>query len=146
MAVIRKATRAILFLILASSVLGQLDPELAANSKSLGGLDVSKAQAGSLSNAMNAGNLQKSSNLDTTMATKSLGKNRLGGPLKKRSPSPIRRDDLDTSPTPAPTGPSVDNTTVHITDENDFALLLPGWDGGESAVIRMCILSFSVRV
>ncbi|TBU47099.1 hypothetical protein BD309DRAFT_952578 [Dichomitus squalens] len=129
MTVLSKATVAALFLLLASDAFGKLDPQLTAHSKSLGGLDLSKAQVGSLTNAMSAGSLKKVGNRDTTMATKSIGKNRLGAPVKKRSPSPVRRDDLDTAPTPAPTGPSTDDTTVHITDENDFALLLPGRDG-----------------
>ncbi|KAK0458826.1 uncharacterized protein EV420DRAFT_1540743 [Desarmillaria tabescens] len=38
---------------------------------------------------------------------------------------PSRRQDLNTSPTPAPTGPSSSETTVHITDTSDFAILVP---------------------
>lgn len=42
-----------------------------------------------------------------------------------------KRDDyLDTRPTPAPTGDPSSGTTVHITDEDDFALLLPVLHGG----------------
>ncbi|KIM84484.1 hypothetical protein PILCRDRAFT_818055 [Piloderma croceum F 1598] len=43
----------------------------------------------------------------------------------KRDPSPSVDDALDSSPTPAPTGSRSPLTTVHITDESDFALLLP---------------------
>jgi hypothetical protein len=43
----------------------------------------------------------------------------------KRNPSPSADDALDSSPTPAPTGSDSPLTTVHITDESDFALLLP---------------------
>ncbi|EIW78119.1 hypothetical protein CONPUDRAFT_138551 [Coniophora puteana RWD-64-598 SS2] len=41
--------------------------------------------------------------------------------------TPTRRSaDLNTAPTPAPTGQSSPSTTVHIGSEGDFALLLPG--------------------
>ncbi|KAH7887224.1 hypothetical protein F5I97DRAFT_1874181 [Phlebopus sp. FC_14] len=43
--------------------------------------------------------------------------------------TPTRRQNLDTRPTPEPTGPSSSSTTVYITDENNFALLLPANDG-----------------
>ncbi|KAK0192698.1 hypothetical protein F5146DRAFT_1041120 [Armillaria mellea] len=39
--------------------------------------------------------------------------------------APSRRQDLNTSPTPAPTGPDSPDTTVHITNSSDFALLMP---------------------
>ena len=39
-------------------------------------------------------------------------------------------DTLNLKPTPAPTGTSSPGTTVHITDEHDFALLLPSRRGG----------------
>ncbi|RPD60303.1 hypothetical protein L226DRAFT_272877 [Lentinus tigrinus ALCF2SS1-7] len=43
---------------------------------------------------------------------------------RKRASKTIPRD-LDMRPTPEPTGVSSLTTTVHITDEHDFALLLP---------------------
>ncbi|KAK0203665.1 hypothetical protein DFS33DRAFT_1333051 [Desarmillaria ectypa] len=39
--------------------------------------------------------------------------------------APSRRQGLSTSPTPAPTGPSLSETTVHITSASDFAILVP---------------------
>ena len=42
--------------------------------------------------------------------------------------------DLDTRPTPEPTGASSSSTTVHITDEHDFALLLPNRSQGTCSV------------
>jgi len=44
---------------------------------------------------------------------------------------PSKRQDaeLDTRPTPEPTGSPSDSTTVHITSESDFSLLLPGRQG-----------------
>jgi hypothetical protein len=36
----------------------------------------------------------------------------------------------DSSPTPAPDGPSQDSTTVHITDPSNFAILLPRQGSG----------------
>lgn len=38
----------------------------------------------------------------------------------------------DPADTPAPTGESSPDTTVHISDTDDFALLLPSRDGGAS--------------
>ena len=55
-----------------------------------------------------------------------------------------KRDDaLDTRPTPAPTGDSSPGTTVHITNEHDFALLLPSVQGGTSdaATAPCCVLT-----
>lgn len=49
----------------------------------------------------------------------------------KRNPSPSVDDALDSSPTPAPTGSRSPLTTVHITDESDFALLLPKTSHGK---------------
>lgn len=47
----------------------------------------------------------------------------------------VKREDNDAisqdlKPTPAPTGSSSPGTTVHIANEHDFALLLPGRQGG----------------
>lgn len=39
---------------------------------------------------------------------------------------------LNMAPTPAPTGLNSASTTVHITSETDFALLLPGLQGGKN--------------
>lgn len=43
-------------------------------------------------------------------------------------------ESLNMAPTPAPTGSGSSLTTVHITDENDFALLLPTRSDGESDI------------
>ncbi|KAF8469258.1 hypothetical protein DFH94DRAFT_774092 [Russula ochroleuca] len=52
------------------------------------------------------------------------------GALKPRQEaSGIMQQDLDTRPTPEPTGESSIETTVFITGENDFALLLPAMSG-----------------
>ena len=59
--------------------------------------------------------------------------------ISKRNPTFVKknakRDDssstsLNMAPTPAPTGPNSANTTVHISSETDFALLLPSQQGG----------------
>lgn len=42
---------------------------------------------------------------------------------------------LDMRPTPAPTGPAGDSTTVYINTETDFALLLPSRQGGMSTIL-----------
>ena len=49
-----------------------------------------------------------------------------------------RHDTLDTRPTPAPTGGSSPGTTVHITNERDFALLLPSQKGGMNNAFIAC--------
>ena len=49
-------------------------------------------------------------------------------PDKTKNP---KRSPLNTAPTPAPTAPGSPDTTVHINDEKDFALLLPNRPGGE---------------
>lgn len=60
-----------------------------------------------------------------------------GGPpsLVQRDRSPrgdaTQTISLDTRPTPAPTGDPSPGTTVHIKDKRDFALLMPGRQGGE---------------
>lgn len=41
-------------------------------------------------------------------------------------------ESLNTAPTPSPTASGSSLTTVHITDENEFALLLPTRQGGEN--------------
>ncbi|KAI0028497.1 hypothetical protein K488DRAFT_58441 [Vararia minispora EC-137] len=40
-----------------------------------------------------------------------------------------KRQDLDTRPTPDPTGAASDATTVHVASASDFSLLLPGRQG-----------------
>ncbi len=62
----------------------------------------------------------------------------LGAILKSRAqsyhaPSLIRR--LDTRPTPAPTGPAMDSTTIHIKDRDDFAILAPATPSREHATV-----------
>jgi hypothetical protein len=54
----------------------------------------------------------------------------------KRTPTPSSDDALDSAPTPAPTGDRSPSTTVHITDEGDFALLLPKAPHGTSDTPR----------
>lgn len=49
--------------------------------------------------------------------------------LHLRAPS----ESLNVAPTPSPTGSGSSLTTVHITDENDFALMLPTRQDGERA-------------
>jgi hypothetical protein len=44
--------------------------------------------------------------------------------VSKRSSTPA--EGLDTRPTPPPTGDPSPTTTVHITDESDFSLIVPG--------------------
>ena len=51
--------------------------------------------------------------------------------LAKRAPSSTSRANL--APTPAPSGASSPITTVHITSEQDFALLLPSQQGGSKS-------------
>ena len=55
------------------------------------------------------------------------------GALQRRQdsePSSTTERDLDTRPTPEPTGEPSTETTIFITGENDFALLLPATPGG----------------
>lgn len=58
------------------------------------------------------------------------------GALKPREEaSSTTEQDLDTRPTPEPTGEPSIETTVFITGENDFALLLPAMSGGMFAFV-----------
>lgn len=57
-----------------------------------------------------------------------------GTPLKTRASKTLAVRDLDTRPTPEPTGASSSSTMVHITDEHDFALLLPNRSQGTCSV------------
>ena len=61
--------------------------------------------------------------------------------LADRSPSATK----DTRPTPAPTGSGSDLTSVHITSESDFALLLPTRQGGEDDFLFVKHYSHSNR-
>ena len=48
----------------------------------------------------------------------------------RQGPSSTTEQDLDTRPTPEPTGEPSIETTIFITDEKNFALLLPATPGG----------------
>jgi hypothetical protein len=50
--------------------------------------------------------------------------------FRRRDASRTTERDLDTRPTPEPTGEPSVSTTVFISDEKDFALLLPARRGG----------------
>lgn len=60
----------------------------------------------------------------------------------KRNPSPSVDDALDSSSTPAPTGSQSSLTTVHITDESDFALLLPKKPRGTFDIPHRLVAAF----
>jgi hypothetical protein len=71
-----------------------------------------------------------SQNLDISPSRTWRSKFWAGALQLRQEASGTTEQDLDTRPTPEPTGePSVE-TTVFITDENDFALLLPAMSGG----------------
>ena len=74
----------------------------------------------------------RSSNASSTRylphATRSQGKNQ---PARR---APTETLDVDTRPTPQPTGDPSPSTTVHINSEQDFSLLLPDTPGGTSCV------------
>jgi hypothetical protein len=55
---------------------------------------------------------------------------RAGAFKPREEASGTTEQDLDTRPTPEPTGEPSIETTVFITGENDFALLLPAMSGG----------------
>lgn len=55
---------------------------------------------------------------------------RAGALQPRQDASSTTEQDLDTRPTPEPTGEPSIETTIFITDENDFALLLPATPGG----------------
>ncbi|RDX51638.1 hypothetical protein OH76DRAFT_1401050 [Lentinus brumalis] len=63
-------------------------------------------------------------NVHAQLGTTTRDRNSLGKRASKTYPR-----DLDMRPTPEPTGASSSSTTVHITDEHDFALLLPNQPG-----------------
>jgi hypothetical protein len=49
---------------------------------------------------------------------------------RRQDASETLQQDLDTRPTPEPTGEPSVRTTVFVVDEKDFALLLPTRPGG----------------
>ena len=55
---------------------------------------------------------------------------RAGALQPRQDASSTTEQDLDTRPTPEPTGEPSIETTIFITDENVFALLLPATPGG----------------
>ena len=55
---------------------------------------------------------------------------RAGALQPRQGATGTTEQDLDTRPTPEPTGNPSAETTVFITGENDFALLLPAMSGG----------------
>lgn len=63
----------------------------------------------------------------------------------KRTPTPTNDAPNDT-PTPAPTGDPSDLTTVHISDEQDFALLLPKTPNGSFFAVHVQIQTISSTV
>jgi hypothetical protein len=70
----------------------------------------------------------KSSNIPPSRTWSS--KFRAGAVQPRQGASSTTEQDLDTRPTPEPTGESSIETTIFITDESDFALLLPATPGG----------------
>ncbi len=54
--------------------------------------------------------------------------------------------ELDTRPTPEPTGDSSPLTTVYINNGNDFALLLPRPGGTSCLVFCFCVLFCAARL
>jgi hypothetical protein len=70
----------------------------------------------------------KSSNVSPSRTWSS--KFRAGALQPRQDASSTTEQDLDTRPTPEPTGEPSIETTIFITDENDFALLLPATSGG----------------
>ena len=72
-----------------------------------------------------------SKSLNTTPSRTWGSKFRAGAALQPRQdPSTTTEQDLDTRPTPEPTGEPSIETTIFITDKNEFALLLPAIPGG----------------
>lgn len=71
---------------------------------------------------------------------------------RSASDNPVRLPRANAAPTPQPTGPSSDSTTVHITSTTDFALLLPLRAGGTSLLsifiansTKLCSLRAYIR-
>ena len=60
----------------------------------------------------------------------------------RRSPTTTVDDASDPAPTPAPTGDPNPLTTVHVTDESDFALLLPNRPHGKLDFLLCCQFFF----
>lgn len=72
--------------------------------------------------------LSKSSNISPSRTWSS--KFRAGALQPRQDASRTTEQDLDTRPTPEPTGEPSIETTIFITGKNDFALLLPATPGG----------------
>jgi hypothetical protein len=72
--------------------------------------------------------LSKSSDISPSRTWSS--KFRAGALQPRQDASSTTEQDLDTRPTPEPTGEPSIETMIFITDENDFALLLPATPGG----------------
>jgi len=70
----------------------------------------------------------KSSNISPSRTWSS--KFRAGALQPRQDASSTTEQDLDTRPTPEPTGEPSIETTIFITDEKNFALLLPATPGG----------------
>lgn len=104
--------------------------ELDLPSLALGFLNVANTSCipGSVSNARNAGMTSSYCNMPLKRA-EILAE----ASTSTNQPSETSITPNDIRPTPAPTGISSTATTVHIKDENDFALLLPNTRGGMSS-------------
>jgi hypothetical protein len=63
---------------------------------------------------------------------------RAGSLQPRQEASSTAEQDLDTRPTPEPTGEPSDETTVFIAGEKDFALLLPASGGMFESVLLTC--------
>lgn len=55
----------------------------------------------------------------------------LGGSLTYTHRTPTRRQNMNTAPTPAPTGYSSSLTSIHINNVKDFSFILPNAPNGE---------------
>jgi hypothetical protein len=69
-------------------------------------------------------------NLDISPSRTWRSRFRAGALQSRQDPTGTTEQDLDTRPTPEPTGESAVETTVFITSKDDFALLLPAMSGG----------------
>ncbi|KAI0687575.1 hypothetical protein C8Q76DRAFT_803516 [Earliella scabrosa] len=83
--------------------------------------------SGSRSPSRILGRRARTNSLDAVNAVDSLFKLRPN--LQNLQQRASRTTPADLRPTPEPTGPSSQSTTVHITDEHDFALILPNRAG-----------------
>jgi hypothetical protein len=69
-------------------------------------------------------------NLDISPSRTWRSRFRAGALQPRQDPTGTTEQDLDTRPTPEPTGESSVETTIFITGKDDFALLLPAMSGG----------------